>query len=74
MLKHDMFAHLADSLSDVRNHAVMNAAIVLAAFLTWASEAMWPDVLASLGILCVNAGAVEDIWLAARQPSSPLDP
>jgi len=61
MLKHGMFAHLADSLPDVRNHAIMNAVIVLAAFLTWASGAMWPDVLASLGILCVNAGAVEDL-------------
>lgn len=68
MLKHGMFAHLAGSLSDARNHAIMNAAVVLAAFLTWASGTMWPDALAALGILCVNASAAEHIWLAAREP------
>src|SRR5713226_7854500 len=69
MPKHRMFAHLAGSLSEIRTHAIVNTAIILAAFLTWASGTMWPDVLASLGILCVNAGAAEHIWLAARQPS-----
>ena len=68
MLKHGMFAHLARSLSDVRNHAIMNATVVLAAFLTWASGTMWPDALAALGILCANASAAEHIWLAAREP------
>ena len=67
MPRHSMFAHLAGSLSDVRNHAIMNTVIVLAAFLTLASGTMWPDVLAGLGILCVNAGAAEHIWLAARE-------
>ena len=67
MPKRGMFAHLAGSLSDIRNHAIMNTVIVLAAFLTWASGTMWPDVLAGLGILCVNAGAAEHIWLAARE-------
>ena len=65
--KHGTFAHLAQALSDVRNHAVMNAAIVLAAFLTWISGTMWPDALVALGILCVNASAAEHIWLAARE-------
>jgi Co/Zn/Cd efflux system component len=65
--KHGRFPHLADSLSGVRNHAIMDAIIVLAAFLTWASGTMWPDVLAALGILCVNASAAEHIWLAARE-------
>jgi Co/Zn/Cd efflux system component len=45
----------------------MNTVIVLAAFLTWASGTMWPDVLAALGILCVSASAAEHIWLAARE-------
>ena len=36
----------------------MNASIILAAFLTWASGTMWPDVLAGLGILYMNADAV----------------
>jgi len=67
MLNHSMFAHLAGPLSGIRTHAIMNTAIILAAFLTWASGTMWPDVLAGLGILCVNAGAAEHIWLAARE-------
>ena len=46
------------------------AVIVLAAFLTWASGTMWPDVLAGLGILSANASAAEHICLAARE--SPL--
>ncbi|WP_426440314.1 hypothetical protein [Bradyrhizobium genosp. P] len=56
-----MFAHLAGTLSDVRKHAIINALIVLAALLTWASGTMWPDVLVALGILCVNACAAEHI-------------
>jgi Co/Zn/Cd efflux system component len=68
MSRHGMFAHLAGSLSDVRNHAILNAAVVLAAFLTWISGTMWPDALVALGILCVNASAAEHIWLAAREP------
>src|SRR5258708_1514410 len=67
MPKHGMFAHLAGSLSDIRNHAIMNTVIVLAAFLTWASGTMWPDVLGALGILYVNASAAEHIWLSARE-------
>jgi Co/Zn/Cd efflux system component len=72
MPKYGMFAHLAGSLSDIRNHAIMNTVIVLAAFLTWASGTMWPDVLAALGILYVNESAAEHIWLAARG-SPPID-
>jgi Co/Zn/Cd efflux system component len=66
MPKYGMFAHLAGSLSDIRNHAIMNTVIVLAAFLTWASVTMWPDVLAALGILYVNESAAEQICLSAR--------
>jgi Co/Zn/Cd efflux system component len=65
--KHGMLAHPAAPLSDIRKHAIISAAIVLAAFLTWASGTMWPDVLVALGILCVNACAAEHIWLAARE-------
>ncbi len=72
MPKNGMFAHLAGSLSDIRNHAIMKTAVVLTAFLTWASGTMWPDVLVGLGILCANAGAAEHIWLAARE-SPPID-
>ena len=72
MPKYGMFAHLAGSLSDIRIHAIMNTVIVLAAFLTWASGTMWPDLLAALGILYVNESAAEHIWLAARG-APPID-
>ncbi len=68
--KNGMFAHLVGSLSDIRNHAIMNTVVVLAAFLTWASGTMWPDALAGLGILCANARAAEHIWHAARESPS----
>src|SRR6266852_2846069 len=42
-------AHLAGSLSDIRNHAIMNTVVILAAFLTWASGTMCPDVLPASG-------------------------
>jgi len=48
----------------------MNASIILAAFLTWASGTMWPDVLAGLGILYMKADAAEHVWLAARPPAA----
>jgi len=38
--RHGMFAHPAGSLSGIRNHAIMNTVIVLAAFLTLASGTM----------------------------------
>src|SRR5258708_17355298 len=44
-----------DPLIAIRNHAVMNAAIIGAALLTWGSGTMWPDVMAGLGILYMNA-------------------
>jgi Co/Zn/Cd efflux system component len=59
-----------EPLFAIRNHAVMNAAIVGAAFLTWGSGTMWPDVTAGLGILYMNADAAEHVWLAAKQPST----
>jgi Co/Zn/Cd efflux system component len=65
-----VFAYQAGPCSHVRSHAIMNASIVLAAFLTWASGTMWPDVLAGVGILYVNADAGEHIELAARSPSA----
>ncbi|MET4175260.1 MULTISPECIES: hypothetical protein [unclassified Bradyrhizobium] len=72
MSKHGLFAHLAGSFSDIRNHAVMNIVIVLAVLLTWASGTMWPDVLTALGILCVNVSGAEHIWLVARE-APPVD-
>jgi Co/Zn/Cd efflux system component len=68
ILSQDMFVHQAGSRPHVRNHAVMNAAIILAAFLTWGSGTMWPDVLVGLGILYMNADAAEHVELAARPP------
>ena len=63
-----MFAHQAGPCSHVRSHAITNVAIIIAALLTWGSGTMWPDVLAGLGILYMNADAAEHIWLAARHP------
>jgi Co/Zn/Cd efflux system component len=68
MLGQGMFAHQAELRPHVRNHAVMNAAIILAAFLTWGSGTMWPDVLVGLGIVYMNADAAEHVGLAARPP------
>jgi Co/Zn/Cd efflux system component len=70
LLSRGVFVHQAGPCSHVRSHAIMNASIILAAFLTWASGTMWPDVLAGIGILCVNADAGEHIELAARSPSA----
>ena len=65
-----VFSHLAAPLSHIRTHAIMNSAIVLAAFLTWGSGTMWPDVLAGLGILYTKGDATQHIWLSARHPSA----
>jgi hypothetical protein len=64
---HGRLPPLADSSSDVRNHAIMNIMIVLAALVTWVLGTMWPDAFAALGILCASAGAAEHIWAAARE-------
>src|SRR5258708_15745635 len=74
MPKHGRFAHLAGSLSHIRNHAIMNTVVVLTAFLTWASGTMWPDVLACLALLFVNPDPAEHIWLAPRHPPPPHPP
>ena len=65
MLSRGMFTSQAASGQNARSHAMMNAALIVAAFLTWASGTMWPDVLAGLGILYMNADAAEHVWLAA---------
>jgi Co/Zn/Cd efflux system component len=68
VLSRGMFAHQAGQCSHVRSHAIMNAAIILAAFLTWESGMMWPDVLVGVGILYANADAGERVEFAARSP------
>jgi Co/Zn/Cd efflux system component len=70
VLRREMFAHQAGPCSHVRSHAITNVAIIIAALLTWASGTMWPDVLAGLGILYMNADAAEHVWLAARPPAA----
>ena len=67
VLSPSMFVHQS-SRSYVQYHAVMNAATILAAFLTWGSGTMWPDVLVGVGILYMNADAGEHVELAARSP------
>ena len=68
VLNRDMFGHQAGASSHVRIRAIMNAAIILAAFLTWGSGMMWPDVLVGVGILYMNADAGERVEFAARSP------
>ena len=68
VLSPGMSAQRAAKRSQVQKHAVMNAAVVLAAFLTWGSGTMWPDVVIGVGFLFMNAGAGEHVELAARLP------
>jgi Co/Zn/Cd efflux system component len=68
MLSRSVFSRLAGSVSQIRTHVFLNTAIIGAAFLTWGSGTMWPDVLAGLGILYMNGNAAEHILLAARHP------
>ena len=70
MQSRGMFSNLAGSFSQIRTHTIMNTAIIGAAFLTWGSGTMWPDVLAGLGILYMNGDAAEHVWLAARHTSA----
>jgi hypothetical protein len=70
MPKHGRFPHPAESLSDVRHHAIMNTVIVLAIASRLFDLGIRNDVAGCacrLGILCVNASAAEHIWLAARE-------
>jgi Co/Zn/Cd efflux system component len=69
-LRREMFAYQAGPCSHVRSHAITNVAIIIAALLTWVSGTMWPDVLAGLGILYVNADAAEHVWRTARLPAT----
>jgi Co/Zn/Cd efflux system component len=69
MQSRGMFSNVAGSLSQTRTHAILNTAIIGAAFLTWGSGTMWPDVLVGLGILYMNGDAAEHIVLAARYRS-----
>jgi Co/Zn/Cd efflux system component len=72
LLSRGMFSNLAGSFAQIRTHATMNTAIIGAAFLTWGSGTMWPDVLVGLGILYMNGDAAEHILLAARHGSTAL--
>jgi Co/Zn/Cd efflux system component len=66
MSSRGIFTGHAASGQNIRSHAMMRAGLVVAAFLTWASGTMWPDVLAGIVILYVNADAAEHVWLAAQ--------
>ena len=50
-----------------RNDALANVAIIVAAVLTALSRSAWPDLLAGLGIVTMNAGAAREVYLAARK-------
>jgi len=50
-----------------RNDAVANVAIVVAGFITVATNSGWPDLIVGLGILTINADAARKVWHAARE-------
>jgi Co/Zn/Cd efflux system component len=50
-----------------RNDAVANVAIVVAGFITVATNSGWPDLIVGLGILTINADAARKVWHTARE-------
>ena len=50
-----------------RNDAVANVAIVVAGFITVATNSGWPDLIVGLGILIINADAAQKVWRTARE-------
>lgn len=55
-----------------RNDALANVAILLAGLLTAVRPSVWPDVVAGIGIACMNADAAKEIWSAARAEQARL--
>lgn len=54
-----------------RNDAIADVFIVVAGLLTaWAWRSAWPDVLAGLGIVAMNAKAARTVWRTARGEAS----
>ena len=49
-----------------RNDVVANAAIIVAGGLTAYFSSVWPDLITGIGIAALNAGAVHEVWEAAR--------
>jgi Co/Zn/Cd efflux system component len=50
-----------------RNDAIANVAIVVAGFITAATNSGWPDLIVGLGILTINADAARKVWHTARE-------
>jgi Co/Zn/Cd efflux system component len=50
-----------------RNDAFANAAIILAAVVTWFWYSAWPDLIVGIGIFLLNVGAAHEVFAAARQ-------
>lgn len=50
-----------------RNDTFANVAIIVAGFITAATQSGWPDLLVGLGIAAVNANAAHEIYEAARE-------
>jgi Co/Zn/Cd efflux system component len=49
-----------------RNDAYANVAIIAAGLITAVYPSVWPDVIAGLGIACMNIDAAKEVWSAAR--------
>jgi Co/Zn/Cd efflux system component len=50
-----------------RNDTFANAAIIVAGFVTVATQSGWPDLVVGLGIAAINADAAHEIYEAARE-------
>jgi len=50
-----------------RNDVLANAAIILAALATSATQSVWPDVIVGLGIAAMNADAAGEVYRSAGQ-------
>jgi Co/Zn/Cd efflux system component len=64
--------NVAGSLSraaflSARNDAVANAAIILAAGVTFLWPTAWPDLVVGIGIFLLNLGAAHEVYEAARK-------
>ena len=66
------YRHHAGSLTraaflSARNDTFANVAIIIAGFITAATQSGWPDLLVGLGIAAVNADAAHEVYEAARE-------
>lgn len=52
-----------------RNDVLINAAIIVMALLTWATDSGWPDIILGIIIIVVNWTAAKEVWEVATEES-----